>query len=197
MKRGLRIGALAGVMLLIDGCASWLPPSWQDSATPPPTAIEVLQALPTWQLRGRVAVRSADDAWSADLIWRHAVDGEHVDFNGPFAQRAASLHYRPGWIELSTADGARQTSEQPAVLLAEQLGWSIPLDALRYWVLAAPQPGLAAQSTPEPYGFDQAGWALRYENPQAYGAWVLPRKMTARSGAVVLKLVIDDWKVGE
>lgn len=187
---------LLGAALVLSGC-SWLAPP-----TEPVPALadrQRLGAVESWRLAGRIAVHTEGDAWTADLEWYHGPEGDRMDLTGPFAQRAATIRYRSRYIAFDAADGTHAESDDPDALLLERLGFAVPLDALRYWVLGLPRPGDAVIRPDVPTGeegFDQAGWALRYAGYRREGEWVLPRKMTARRGAVTLKLVVDNWRSG-
>lgn len=181
----------------LSGCA-WL---WQpESGAPGGAEREELRAISAWVMEGRIAVRTPDDAWSANLEWRHDAKDDRMALNGPFAQRAATIRYTNKFISFEAADGSRAESADPETLLLERLGFSVPLDALRYWVLALPAPG--QEFVPRPSSdtpaasadFDQAGWSLRYGSFMREGRWTAPRKMVIEGRGVVLKLIVDRWR---
>lgn len=181
----------------LSGCA-WL---WQPEAAAPGGAErEKLRAVSAWVMEGRIAVRTPDDAWSANLEWRHEGGEDRMMLNGPFAQRAATIRYTKKFISFEAADGSRAESADPEALLLERLGFAVPLDALRYWVLALPVPDQEffprpSSETPAALAdFDQAGWSLRYDSFMQEGRWAVPRKMVIQGRGVVLKLIVDRWR---
>lgn len=203
--RWLTVARLWGgcaLLSLLSGCAWLWPPEITDLGG---AGREQLRTLPVWSLEGRIAMRTADDAWSANLEWWHEADEELMAFSGPFAQRAATIRFQRGFIAFEAADGTHAESADPDALLLERLGFAVPLDALRYWVLALPAPSQDFVSHPAVSGdpaaalvsFDQAGWSLRYESFMQEGRWVVPRKMVIQGRGVVLKLIVDRWRLGE
>lgn len=191
-----RLLVLCLSLILLPGCA-WL---WQ-AETAQPGSAERLRAIPSWFMEGRINVRTPDDAWSANLEWRHGSNEDQMSFSGPFAPRAATLLYKENLIIFEAADGSLAESTDPEGLLLERLGFSVPLDALRYWVLGLPAPLQEFIAHPAPenpaalVGFAQAGWFMRYDGFMQTGLWVLPRKIEFRGRDVVLKLIVDRWRV--
>lgn len=183
---------------LLSGCASL----WQSEAVAPgDLEREKLRAISTWRLEGRINVRTPDDGWTANVEWRHADDENRIALNGPFAQRAASIVHKKDFLAFAAADGSRAESDDPEKLLMERLGFSVPLDALRYWVMALPAPEqdftphAAPPDAAALVGFDQAGWSMHYDSFMQEGVWVLPRKMVIQGRGVVLKLIVDSWVI--
>lgn len=183
---------------LLSGC-SWLA---APEAYAPPDEVERkrLLAMPSWRMEGRIGVHTREDNWSANLEWRHADGEEQLTLSGPFAQRAATIRYKPGFIVFDTADGGHVESDDPDRLLSERLGFSIPLHALRYWLLALPVPEQNFTAHPQTQAvsaFEQAGWSLRYDSFMQEGVRVLPRKMLVQGQGAVLKLFVDRWRFDE
>lgn len=196
----LRPLVLALMLGALSGC-SWI---WQpETGMPGGEEREKLRAVSAWVMEGRIAVRTPEDAWSANLEWRHGESEDRMALSGPFAQRAAAIRYTKSFISFEAADGERAESGDPEALLLERLGFAVPLDALRYWVLALPAPGedFSPRSSPElsaaSADFDQAGWSLRYDSFMQEGRWTAPRKMVIQGRGVVLKLIVDRWRFDE
>lgn len=161
---------------------------------------ERLSEISSWGLEGRISVRTPDDSWSANLDWRHSGVEDRLALSGPLAQRAASIHYKERYISFDAADGSHAESSDPDALLLERLGFTVPLDALRYWMLGLPAVGqdFKVHSESNTQGaladFDQAGWSLRYDGFMREGQWVVPRKMVIQGRGVVLKVIVDRWR---
>src|SRR4029077_9726004 len=104
-----------------------------------------------------------------------------------------------------------QTSE-PELLMQQQLGWSVPLRALRYWVRAEAAPGqTAALAGPaqQPDTLQQFGWQVNYlgyhqtQGHQTQGhqtdtnqtsAITLPAKLRLDDGhGLQATLIINEW----
>jgi outer membrane lipoprotein LolB len=77
------------------------------------------------------------------------------------------------------------------------LGWRLPLDGLRYWVLGVAAPGSAA--TPQRDAdqhlvrLTQQGWRIDYLGYKRVDGTDLPGKIFLQRDEVEVKLVIDAW----
>lgn len=204
MRRGASLLRLLVVVMgagLLSAC-TWL---WTPEATLPGSAErEKLRTVSVWFMDGRVKVQTPDDSWTAGLEWRHADPEDRLLLSGPLGQHVAGIVRNGDGMVIETAQGNRVESSDPDGLMLEQLGFSVPLDALRYWVLALPAPQqafaarVAAENPATLLGFEQAGWSLGYDSFMQEGRWVVPRKMTVRGrNGVVLTLIVDRWRFDE
>lgn len=193
------------VCLLLGGLAgcSWLRPwPWlSQEATLQELDRDKLRELTAWTLEGRIAVRAREDGWSAGLLWRHQPGEDYMALSGPLGQQAASIRYGTNFITFEAADGSRSESAQPEALLAERLGFFVPLQALPYWVLALPSPeqgpAIPADKPEAAADFEQSGWRMHYDGFMREGDWVVPHKLAIRGNGMVLKLVVDRWRFDE
>lgn len=205
MRRGvkppLRLWVVLGLSGVLSACA-WL---WPPDATLPGGAErEKLRALSVWSMEGRVKVHTPDDGWTAGLEWRHMGEEDRLLLSGPLGQRVVGIVRNGDYMAVEAANGGLLESSDPEGLMSEHLGFSVPLESLRYWVLAlpAPQQDFAARPPAENstalFGFDQAGWSLDYDGFMQEAGWVVPRKITVRGqGGVVLRLIVDRWRFDE
>jgi len=167
--------AVLPALMLLQGCATepWLP----FAGEPVPA-----QGISAWRLDGRVAVQTAAEGWSANLVWKHDPETDHLALSGPMQQRAATILARKDFVSFRSADGTDIIANDADALLRERVGIAIPLGVLRYWVLGVPSPDHAY--APDPSGEDardflQLGWSLHYGDYLAADAMRLPRDATA------------------
>lgn len=182
----LRTGGIVLVLSLAAAACATLP------AGLTPESVAEIRAIPVWHMNGRVAASNGGDGWSAQLVWRHDVESDHMAFSGPMQQRAATLLARSGFVSFHSADGRALVGEDADALLREQVGISAPLGALRYWVLGVPAPGVAFAGTDD--GFTQAQWRIRVTARGVSGHARLPQRLTMEGPGVKLKLVVDEWR---
>ena len=152
-----------------------------------------LYQLDRWRFRGRLALRSSRDSWSASIDWRH--DGEHdrMILSGPLGQGGLSIDLTAAAIRIDRGGGQIETSVHPDQLIQEQLGVFVPVRALRFWVVGLTEPDRAYRDMPE--GFEQLGWQVRYLQFMRTGDEAMPRKITVTSNDTKLKLIIDQWQL--
>ncbi len=166
----------------------------------PPRSTEAQQqlyAIKAWTLEGRIAVKSGNEGWSANLFWEHDGGQERLRLYGPFGQGAVSIILQNQMIYINEGNGVVNSSRDPEELLTRKLGFSVPLGSLRYWVLGLPAPDISYQAELDDKGglkgFQQQAWVLGFENFENVGNFVMPQKMTIQGSQVRLRLVVDEW----
>ncbi|MDD5272460.1 MAG: lipoprotein insertase outer membrane protein LolB [Methylovulum sp.] len=145
-----------------------------------------------WALDGRLSLSGVKDSWSANLAWAHGSD-DVLKLSGPLGQGATVIRLNDDAVTIDRGGGKVQTSPQPEAFINQQLGLSVPIRALSYWVVGLPEPGQAFVDMPS--GFRQADWLVEYKQMQPAGQRLLPRKMTVMNGQAKLKLIIEQWVI--
>lgn len=203
MRRALAQAAAGMSALWLAACAGTVRPTapvgtetpavraaWQAQQT-------ALARLGTFALRGRLA-KTGFGGFSGELSWIQ--DGSHfeVHFYGPLGVGAVAIDGEPGQVNIRTKDGSYQT-DAPEQLMQDKLGWSLPVDGLRYWVLGLPAPGTTPQLRLNSEGLlqsmDQEGWHLDYLEYQTADGYRLPRMFTLSDAQRGFRVVIDQWSL--
>ncbi len=156
-----------------------------------------------WRLHGRIGVRSGEGNWHGGLRWLHRDDRDSLTLSGPFGQGGVKIEVQDGWIRIRYHDGRLRESHRPRVLLEEALGIPVPLQALHYWVLGMPAPGIPVtrrryDSLGRLAYLSQNGWRIEYREYVVIPPGALPRKIVLTGpGGVVLKLIVDRWETDD
>src|SRR5271157_4538595 len=126
------IGSIACCAVLA-GCVGMRP-----ALTPAPwdQRLADLQRSRAWQLDGRAAVALGKQGWQASLDWRQRGAASEVHLSGPFGAGALVLKVTPAGLSLNGAP----PSDAVVAQLQDRLGFELPLDNLRYWLLGVPDP---------------------------------------------------------
>lgn len=193
--RALAAVLLAMALLGLGGCVH------QRTATGSATDATLRDVAQSFGLQGKLAVSNAGKGYNAAVRWDQ--DGELADItlNGPVGIGRTRLIGTSRQIRILSASGESIVYDDPARALLEQIGWSMPLDALKYWVVGVPAPALGATALPaQSQGpgarrWRQAGWQIEVNELGAYEAGALPRKLTFVRGATRLRLVVSNWQV--
>lgn len=178
---------------LVGGCAT------QTTHRPFPDAAVRGAVAESFSLRGKMGVRTATAGHSARLVWHQRGESFEIELSGPIGIGRTTLVGNPQNVAISDRDGRREYDDPSSALLRE-LGWSPPLEALRYWAVGLPHPDksyqrLAPAAQPGVARFEQAGWIVEVEQLADYGQWRLPRKLTLSQGQTQLRLVASRWQV--
>ena len=194
--RSRLLAPVCGLLVVsgLSGCATFMGGNLLPRST---EAQQQLYASKAWTLEGRIAVKSGNEGWSANLFWEHDGGQERLRLYGPFGQGAVSIILQNQMIYINEGNGVVNSSRDPEELLTRKLGFSVPLGSLRYWVLGLPAPDISYQAELDDKGglkgFQQQAWVLGFENFENVGNFVMTQKMTIQGSQVRLRLVVDEW----
>ncbi len=163
---------------------------------------QTLVGLEHWSFSARLAVKDkVEDSWSASLRWQQGGDSYDIRLSGAFGQGAVRLFGHTGYAVIETADHAALTATSAELLMEEQLGWSVPVRGLKYWLVGLPEPSLITRQRLDAFGrlseLEQSGWQVRYSNYQRVDGLELPRKLELENARLRARLVIDRWQLEE
>ena len=150
-----------------------------------------LQALKNWEFTGRIALQNQLDSWSANIAWRHQPGIDQMTLSGPLGQGAVRIVLTADFILIDHGDGKIQHSANVDEFIMRQLGFQVPFEALRYWVLGIASPHSSAEDLAD--GFSQFGWQVHYQKFIPVQEELLPRKVRVVKDGALLKLIIDQW----
>lgn len=193
-------GAAAALLasLLLSGCDPFQPaPGVRDTAAMQAWKARQAQLrnLDQWALSGRAAA-SGNFGLKGSLRWVQRGDRFTLDVRGPFGIGAARLDGTPQRVVVRSGKQEWITQE-PEELLLQEFGWTLPVRALRYWVVGLPAPGPVADFQVDARGritqLAQADWIVAYADYTAQPLIELPGQLRAEQGSTTLKLSIDRW----
>ena len=187
MTRHITLRALLSVAFLLVAACSHTP-----QAPEPIPNTEGNAAISAWQLSGKLGLRSEGKAHSGYLNWQQCGDDYRIRVSGPLGQGAASLAGNSFRATLRSRN-SEVTASNPEQLLQQQLGWSIPVAQLQYWIRGIPAPNQNYRLIEEQ--LQQAGWLLSYRRWQQVDQYQLPAKMTATHPRAKVTLIIKDWQL--
>lgn len=156
-----------------------------------------LDNISRWNVDGRIAMKSREDAWSASLVWDQASNDYDIRLFGPLGGKALSIKGGPTNVELKTGDGETFTEQNAAALIYRQTGWHIPVENLQYWARAMPAPGPHGEIEYDAAGYlvrlKQSGWDISYQKYKTVDDLPMPGKMKLVNEHFSVKLVFRDW----
>ena len=208
-SRGMKRAALAwltAATVLLAGCGM-LPerispePAWSADDTAWQAHALALSRLRSWTMQGALIVRSSGDTSRVTMQWRQTGDSYRVRFNGPapFGVGLFEVEGSEAGVKARFADGRRVRAESPEALLEREVGWSVPLAGLRYWLVGAPAPdGAPSETELDGRGrlarLEQAGWTLIYERYGNLGDLALPERIRFSGESVEATVVVRRWR---
>lgn len=200
IKNSLRLVSLC-ILLTLGGCSSFFKAEqpiglgdtkrWQVHQ-------QKASQIEDWQISGKISVRNSTQSGSGTLAWQQQQEHFDIQVNGPLGQGSIRLSGLPGRVELTT-NQLQIRAGSAEQLMQQQLGWSIPLESLLWWVRGLPAPNMQHQlelnDNSQAYRIHQAGWQLDYLSYQDTPAGVpLPQRIRARSPELLITLYIRQWQ---
>ena len=190
--------------VLLAGCETLAKLASPERHAPEPDAtwqthISAMSAFRTWALRGTLTVRADGESSRVRMQWRQAPDSYLLRFTGPLGVGLLEVVGGAAGVEARFPDGRRIRAASPEELLEAEIGWSVPLEGLRYWIVGVPAPdGTRARLKPDDQGrlarLEQAGWTVVYDQYVEHGDLVLPERIRFSSGSVDATVVVRQWK---
>lgn len=160
---------------------------------------QALAALTAWDLAGRLSIDDGAEGGSGRLGWKIRGDASEMTFRGAMGRGSWQLSSGPGYAELQRSDGSLSRGDSADELVHSEVGWQVPVNALRWWALGLPAPGgvelMDLDAAGRVLALQQAGWHIHYERYRSFGDVELPGRMDAVRGQYRVKMAVSDWVV--
>lgn len=158
-----------------------------------------LRALNSWNLTGRLSIDDGEDGGSGKLNWEVHETGFLLKFRGTLGKASWQLTSTAGFAELEKSDGSITRAANVDELLQKELGWAVPVGALKWWVLGVAAPGKADSMHLDRHGritaMHQNGWDITYRKYHEFGEYQLPARMDAVNGRYRVKIAVSSWRI--
>ena len=162
-----------------------------------PVRLAALQDLDDWTLSARVAFATAEEGWNGSLTWRQEREAVDLSFRGPLGVGGVRIHGHPGELTVRTSKGEEFFVTEPEVELRRELGWTLPIGSMRYWILGVPDPGAQAGELVHEAGLlkhmIQQGWRVSYDSYREFDGNTLPRKLVMENDEVRIRMAVSRW----
>jgi len=143
----------------------------------PPSALD-------FELLGRIAARYGSEAFTGNILWRHAGAGDEMLISTPLGQGLARIVREGDAVQLTTAEGKEFSAP----------GFRLPLEGLADWVRGQPSADSPARLEKASDGklrsLEQRGWKVEYQEYEGER----PSLMRLTYQGIQLRLAISEWK---
>ncbi len=198
--RFLSLAALS-MLLVLSGCSqfsakeqltgSGQASSWQAHK-------QQITPIDAWQINGKLGIRSEQESGSAILFWLQRQDYFDISLSGPLGQGSTRLTGRQGAVSLEIANRGTFTATTAEALMQQQLGWSLPVEHLLWWVrgLPAPQSKSRVQLNDDSLlaTLEQDQWLVEYLSYRNENGLQLPERIKLSGAGLNITLVIKQWQ---
>lgn len=183
------------LLLALAGCRSLPAPG---PVAPDGEVRAALVRLQDWHAVGRVAVRAGNDGFSAGFDWREAGGRGELGVRGPFGAGAARVIRTDAHIRIEAGSAAPVEIDAPFDALesafTDRIGFALPIDSLRFWLLGVPEPGLPSTGAGD--HFEQGGWDITISTYTAVPGLpgVLPTRLVLTRASTRIRVLVDRWE---
>jgi outer membrane lipoprotein LolB len=142
-----------------------------------------LDKIDRYALNGRVAVAANGQGFSASLRYTQTADHTQFSLEGPLGIGGLRVDAQGERLEVATSRGEKLDGPEARAELERRLGFALPLEQLRWWLLGVPAPGEAtvnAADSGEIRDFTQAGWRVNINSRAPGIGFSLPQRLTAQ-----------------
>lgn len=193
-----RLGLLLLLTALLTACATAPGPDAVD--TPWAERSTRLTALQHWQAEGKLALRSNEQAESANLIWRQSGNSSDLQLSGPLGMATTRIHSDGKVLEIQRGEEFQVLDISTPGAVRLNTGWNLPLASLPYWMKGVPHPGAQPDDLTVKRQLlrelVQDGWRVQFEAYGEFGAYTLPTRLRVERGDTSARLVIRQWRTG-
>ena len=191
-KRFLSLVALAA---LTGGCAHT--PPIEDAYTFTERK-SILESLNGWDLSGRIAVDTGERAFQGRFRWRQIEDTIDLSIRGPLGAGLLEIAGPTGELTVRSRGETLRLTD-PETELSQLLGWWLPVESFRAWLIGFPDPMFPATTSFDPEDrlrlFEQRLWQISYESYQIAQGVVLPERIDLAHRDLELRVTVDRWQV--
>jgi outer membrane lipoprotein LolB len=157
----------------------------------------VLEKTETFEFAGRIGVSAGNDGFNGRIWWRQDGIVYRARLSGPIGLGTVFVNGDGSEVTLTERDGVTTELDDAERDLRARYGWTIPVTSLRYWALGVPDPASPADVSLDGAGrlgeLDQHGWRVTISEYAERGGQSMPRRLTAVSDDIRVRLLIDDW----
>lgn len=157
-----------------------------------------LRTIHSWQIIGRIAVKTADDAWTATLNWQQQGDEYRIRILAAF-HGVYEIKQSAGRFSITTPENERVEAGNAESLMREHLGWILPVGAMKHWIRGLPDQGLPISGrrlspTAELLGLEQQGWNVALSLYKPYKKYRFPGKLILTNDNAKITILANEWK---
>ena len=158
-----------------------------------------LQQLDSWRTSGVIGVIINQKGQSANFLWRQDNKDFWLQVYGPLGIGASTFEGDQNAVTLKQSNGNTLKAKTLQSLMQRQLGWSIPLNGLYYWIKGLPAPNTPFDQRLNKQGLSeyiyQDVWHIEYKYYSLYSnKYPLASRITLTYGKQIkIKVVIKQW----
>ncbi|MCL2918089.1 lipoprotein insertase outer membrane protein LolB [Shewanella litorisediminis] len=184
---------LAGLtsLLLLSGC------SLTPTVALQPVSVQSASDAKAWELKGKLLIRTNGDKVSANLFWLNTPDNAELRLTSMLGTTVLLLTQNRDGATLEV-DGKSYSDPSPQRLLDGLSGFTLPIDALPYWITGQPMAGdeveYDALNRPKTIISADGLWSISISSWQTQSGASVPRTLDLKHASASIKLQTNEWQ---
>ncbi len=158
-----------------------------------------LNVIKKWDIKGSLGITYNDQTEFAHFEWQRQNTAYAITLSSTLDIGSVKLIGDAKQVTLWKSATDKVTAATPEELMQTQLGWSLPLENLKYWIVGLPSPKMLYKATYDAYNhlatLKQGNWRIQYLGFAAFKGIDLPMKLTITNPQLHVKIVINTWKL--
>jgi len=158
-----------------------------------------LTNLKNWDLQSAISIKNAQQHVTARIYWQQLALNYRLNITSPFNIGGFKITGDSAYVTWYRSTTDKVIAKNPEELMSRELGWSLPISNLRYWVLALPAPKLAYSSQFDTYNhliyLQQQGWQINYADFISVDKIDLPTTILLSNTKLQIKIIIKQWEL--
>ena len=147
----------------------------------------------TFEISGKFGIRDGSEGYSARFNWQQSQHGYVIEVWGPLGQGRTRLEGDEALMRVLRGDQLIAQGE-PEMVMAANLGWSVPINVLPSWIGGTPHAQLrfsevVFDADGRYVEFVQAGWQVSLSRYQT----TRPARIVARKGTRKVTVIVRNF----
>lgn len=162
-----------------------------------PVSVENASDAKAWDLKGKLLIRTNGDKVSANLFWLNTPDNAELRLTSMLGTTVLLLTQNRDGATLEV-DGKRYSDLSPQRLLDGLSGFTLPIDALPFWITGQPMAGDEVEfdtlNRPKTIISADGEWTINISSWQTQSGAPVPRMLELTHASAVIKLQTNEWQ---
>ncbi|MCK4608762.1 MAG: outer membrane lipoprotein LolB [Gammaproteobacteria bacterium] len=189
------------IFIACSGCSTLQPPMSDGIHVLTWTARQrQLQEIGRWQVGGALGVQYANQSSMSHFTWQQtAADNYQITITSTLDIGGVKITGNKQQVTLWRSATDKVTAKTAEQLMVTELGWSLPLNNLKSWVVGLPVAKIPYKAEFDAYNhlslLEQQGWTIKYAAYKSISNIDLPTKIWLTNSKLRAKIVINRWRL--
>ncbi len=187
-------------LLVLAGCSTTpqVDPTSESSSLNWQQHFKNISSIHGWDANAKIAIKVQGKTQSAKMAWLQQANQYQIEFSGPFGHAGPKLHGDAKMATLLIPKEQPIRGTSTSELLQKRLGWQLPVENAKFWILGIPSPLSESKVTLKNERLatlQQDGWTINYPKYKTVDNKSLPTKIILTKEDLRLLLIIYKWKI--